>query len=136
MIIAGLLGALIAVVVVVVFMNFITAEKKIQTSLTHHYGVADPQFRRELDTLLGPPIIDGNRVSSLQNGDEIFPSMLAAVRAARRTITFETYIYWSGDIGQAFARGARGAGARRRQGARAARLAGQPEDRTGHDRRR
>jgi cardiolipin synthase len=29
--------------------------------------------------------------------------MLAAIRGARHTITFETYIYWSGDIGKAFA---------------------------------
>lgn len=29
--------------------------------------------------------------------------MLAAIRAARVSITFETYIYWSGDIGRAFA---------------------------------
>ena len=29
--------------------------------------------------------------------------MLAAIAAARRTITFETYIYWSGDIGKRFA---------------------------------
>jgi cardiolipin synthase len=103
-IIAGVFGALIAVVAVVVFMNFITSEKQIQTSLEHHYGVSDPQFRRELGTLLGPAIIDGNRVQSLQNGDEIFPAMLAAIHDARQTITFETYIYWSGDIGWAFAR--------------------------------
>ena len=103
-IIAGVVGALIAVGAVVVFMNFITSEKQIQTSLEHHYGVSDPQFRRELGTLLGPAIIDGNRVQSLQNGDEIFPAMLAAIHAARQTITFETYIYWSGDIGWVFAR--------------------------------
>ena len=103
-IIAAVVGALIAVVAVVVFMNFITSEKQIQTSLEHHYGVSDPQFRRELGTLLGPAIIDGNRVESLQNGDEIFPAMLAAIHDARLTITFETYIYWSGDIGWAFAR--------------------------------
>jgi cardiolipin synthase len=29
--------------------------------------------------------------------------MLAAIRDARRTITFETYIYWSGEIGKSFA---------------------------------
>ena len=103
-IIAGVVGALIAVVAVVVFMNFITSEKQIQTSLEHHYDVGDPQFRRELGTLLGPAIIDGNRVQSLQNGDEIFPAMLAAIHDARQTITFETYIYWSGDIGWVFAR--------------------------------
>ncbi len=103
-IIAGVFGALIAVLAVVVLMNFITSEKQIQTSLEHHYGVSDPQFRRELGTLLGPAIIDGNRVQSLQNGDEIFPAMLAAIHDARQTITFETYIYWSGDIGWVFAR--------------------------------
>ena len=103
-IIAAVFGALIAVAAVVVFMNFITSEKQIQTSLEHHYGVSDPQFRRELGTLLGPAIIDGNRVQSLQNGDEIFPAMLAAIHDARQTITFETYIYWSGDIGWVFAR--------------------------------
>jgi cardiolipin synthase len=39
----------------------------------------------------------------LLNGDEIFPAMLDAIRGAKRTITFETYIYWSGRIGDAFA---------------------------------
>ena len=29
--------------------------------------------------------------------------MLAAIREARRSVTFESYIYWSGDIGKAFA---------------------------------
>ena len=35
--------------------------------------------------------------------DAFFPSMLAAIRGARETITFETYIYWSGTIGAEFA---------------------------------
>jgi cardiolipin synthase len=103
-IIAGLAGALITAAAVVVFMNFVTAEKQIQTSLEHHYGVGDLQFRRELGTLLGPAIIAGNSVQGLENGDEIFPAMLAAIRDASQTITFETYIYWSGDIGWVFAR--------------------------------
>ena len=28
--------------------------------------------------------------------------MLAAIKGAQETICFETYIYWSGDIGRAF----------------------------------
>ena len=104
MIIAGLIGALIAVFVTVLAMNFISAEKQIQTSLEHRYGVGDPQFSRELGTLLGPAIIDGNRVQNFENGVEIFPAMLAAIGEARQTITFETYIYWSGEVGAAFAR--------------------------------
>jgi cardiolipin synthase A/B len=39
----------------------------------------------------------------LVNGDRIFPAMLAAIRAAKSSITFETYIYWSGAIGREFA---------------------------------
>lgn len=52
--------------------------------------------------LLGRAIVPGNHVTSLQNGDRIFPSMLAAIRSAQASITFETYIYWSGDIGRQF----------------------------------
>ena len=103
MIFASLIGALVAIVATVVAMNFMSAEKQIQKSLEHRYGVSDPQFRRELGTLLGPAIIDGNRVQNLENGAEIFPAMLAAIRDAKQTINFETYIYWSGNIGRAFA---------------------------------
>jgi cardiolipin synthase len=53
-----------------------------------------------MSTLLGPPLLTGNRVDTLLNGDEIFPAMLEAIRNARRTITFETYIYWSGTSGR------------------------------------
>jgi len=58
---------------------------------------------RSMGVLLGEPFREGNRFTTLENGDEIFPAMLAAIRVAKKTITFETYIYWSGDIGQAFA---------------------------------
>jgi cardiolipin synthase A/B len=52
--------------------------------------------------LLGPPLVAGNRVQCLINGDQIFPAMLAAIRSATTTITFETYIFWSGEIGREF----------------------------------
>jgi cardiolipin synthase len=47
--------------------------------------------------------VPGNQVTPLYNGDQIFPSMLEAIRGARRSVTFETYIYWSGEIGKRFA---------------------------------
>jgi cardiolipin synthase len=78
-------------------------EKQIRYELTHRFAVEDPQFLRSMGQLLGPAIVPGNRVTSLQNGDRIFPSMLEAIRGARESITFETYIYWSGDIGRQFA---------------------------------
>ena len=91
-----LVGALIAV-------NFTTGEKKVERNLPRLYSTQDSQFRRAMGSLLGPGIVGGNRVQELLNGEQIFPAMLAAIRSAKRTITFETYIYWSGDIGREFA---------------------------------
>src|SRR6202158_6314991 len=78
-------------------------EKEIKRTFAHDYDVSQPQFVRSMSVLLGPPLVHGNRVETLLNGDEIFPAMLAAIRSARSTITFETYIYWSGTIGKEFA---------------------------------
>ncbi len=103
MLIAALIGALFASLATILALNFVAAEKRIEKKITHQYGVAAAQFDRELGTLLGPAIIDGNAIINLENGAEIFPSMLNAVRGARRSITLETYIYWSGDIGDEFA---------------------------------
>jgi cardiolipin synthase len=93
----------ITLVVVILALNFHTPEKKIKHQVEHYYNVADPQFRREMGALLGPAIVPGNDIRALQNGDEIFPAMLAAIALAQRSITFETYIYWSGATGEQFA---------------------------------
>ena len=66
------------------------------------YGVTDPQFRRTMGNLLGPALVEGNSTVTLLNGDAIFPAMLDAIRGARRTLNFETYIYWDGEVGAAF----------------------------------
>lgn len=77
-------------------------KKRIRYELRHQFAVEDPQFLRTMGQVLGPGILPGNRVTALQNGDQIFPAMLAAIRNARESITFETYIYWSGHIGRKF----------------------------------
>ncbi|BAO92226.1 cardiolipin synthase [Caballeronia cordobensis] len=90
--------------VVLVIANLTSGEKKIEHKIERLYGSHDPQFIRSMGLLLGPPVIGGNRFQVLVNGDAIFPSMLEGIRAARATITFETFIYWSGAIGEDFAR--------------------------------
>ncbi len=92
--------AIVTLLVAVLAMNFKTSEKSLERKIEHRYPVSDPQFQREMGVLLGPGITSGNKVVDLQNGEQIFPAMLDAIRSARRTITFETYIYWSGDIGK------------------------------------
>jgi len=76
--------------------------KAVHYQINHEYGVADPQFARTMGHLLGPPLVEGNRVTTYVNGDQIFPAMLSAIASAQKTINFETYVYWSGDIGQKF----------------------------------
>ena len=55
-----------------------------------------------MGTLVGPQMLTGNRTQTLLNGDHVFPAMLEAIRNAKKTITFETYIYWSGKVGKSF----------------------------------
>jgi cardiolipin synthase len=94
---------LVTIVGVLVFVNATQGDKRVKEKLTHLYGIRDPQFQRTMGVLLGPAILPGNRFEVLLNGDEIFPSMLRAIREARTAICFETYIYWAGDIGREFA---------------------------------
>ncbi len=94
---------LITLAVVILAQNLHTPEKQIKHQVEHCHDIRDPQFRREMGALLGPAIIGGNRLTALENGEQIFPAMLAAIAAAQRSITFETYIYWSGEVGSQFA---------------------------------
>ena len=50
----------------------------------------------ELEAYTGAPVVAGNRVDLLLNGEQIFPAMLEAVRSARHTITFAQYAYGQG----------------------------------------
>lgn len=97
-----LITALLTSLLTLVFLNLRAGERQIRYQLSHRFSVADPEFLRCMGQLLGPGILSGNRIKALHNGDQIFPAMLAAIRSARDSITFETYIYWSGEIGRKF----------------------------------
>ena len=97
------LTVVLTLLAALVYANFAGNEKKIKTEIAHLYSVDDPQFLRSMGLLLGPSIVDGNTATELLNGDAIFPSMLKAIRGAKKTVLFETYIYWSGKIGDEFA---------------------------------
>lgn len=92
----------LTVAVLVFFANLSGAERKIERPLPHRYATADSQFVRTMSGLLAPGFVGGNRVASLANGDEAFPAMLDAIRSARHTITFESYIYWSSHVARQF----------------------------------
>ena len=58
------------------------------------------------------PLLLGNRIEVLVNGDAAYPAMLEAIRQAQQTVSFVTYIFDRDEAGLAFAREL-GAAARR-----------------------
>ncbi|MEV6996135.1 phospholipase D-like domain-containing protein [Streptomyces sp. NPDC093982] len=61
------------------------------------------RIRRRLERLIGIAATEGNALTALRNGDEIFPAMLAAIRSAEHTVDMMTFVYWKGDIAREFA---------------------------------
>jgi cardiolipin synthase len=83
---------------VVISRNFLETEKKLTEMIVTDYSVKDPAFVRTMSQLLGPPLLGGNRVVSLQNGKEIFPRMIQAIRSAERSVTFENFVLVDGRV--------------------------------------
>jgi cardiolipin synthase A/B len=77
-----------------------SAPKRTVYELPHGFTVRDPTFL--LSALPGPTMTSGNRLEILENGDAIFPAMLAAISSARRTVNFEAYIFWTDEVGTRF----------------------------------
>jgi cardiolipin synthase A/B len=50
------------------------------------------------------PLLPGNQIEPLLNGDEAFPAMLEAIGQARQTVSFCTYIFDRDEVGVKFAR--------------------------------
>jgi cardiolipin synthase len=48
------------------------------------------------------PVLGGNRIALLQNGEEAYPAMLDAIRAARRCVYLSTYIFDTDATGKTF----------------------------------
>ena len=60
-------------------------------------AAGDTAFTATMEAHTNSPIVDGNRVDILLNGDQIFPAKLAAIRSARTTITYAEYFYADGE---------------------------------------
>ncbi|MEO5719521.1 MAG: phospholipase D-like domain-containing protein, partial [Chthoniobacterales bacterium] len=83
--------------------NRFSGGKKIREEIQPIDSAASPSFRQATSSLLtGGNFVGGNRIVTLMNGDQIFPAMLDAIRTAQRTIDFETYVFWDGEIGRQF----------------------------------
>jgi cardiolipin synthase len=96
-------AALSSLATLFVSRNFFPAEKKVRNRIEADYHPGDDTFVRTMGNMLGPPLLKGNLIIPLENGDEIFPAMLAAIRSAERTITFENFLFKEGEVSDAFA---------------------------------
>ncbi len=69
--------------------------------------MGEPAFRSTLVAYTGNAVVPGNRVEVLLNGDQIFPAKIAAIRGARKSITYAQYVFEEGapaaDTAQALA---------------------------------
>jgi cardiolipin synthase A/B len=61
------------------------------------------RLRRGLESLIGIPFTEGNRVDVLRNGDEVFPAMLEAIRSAQQTVDLLAFQLGTGEIVEEFA---------------------------------
>jgi cardiolipin synthase len=77
-------------------------EKLIRVPIQTDYGVEDPAFLPSIGGLLRAPVLEGNSVREYVNGTNIFPAMLEAISKAERTITFENFIWKSGELSDRF----------------------------------
>lgn len=60
--------------------------------------LGEPSFFPTIEAYTTTPIVGGNAVDVLLNGEEIFPAMLEAIRGARKTISYAQYYYEDGPI--------------------------------------
>lgn len=69
-------------------------------------------MQRLANTVTRRPLLPGNRLQILHNGEEAYPAMLAAIAGASRTVFLSTYIFDSDETGLRFAATLRAAAAR------------------------
>jgi cardiolipin synthase len=65
--------------------------------------LGEATFFRTIEAHTDAPIVSGNRIEVLLNGDETFPVMLREIRRAKSTITFAQYLYEDGSIARELA---------------------------------
>src|SRR6187397_248681 len=62
----------------------------------------DARFPDYVASLVGAPVLVGDAYTTLHNGDEAYPAMLAAIDGAKTRINFETYVFNAGEIADRF----------------------------------
>jgi cardiolipin synthase len=94
--IALLVGALI------VSVGLLLAQDQTTLQVKSEIAAEDPRDPSYVAALVGAALTRGNRYEVLTNGDQIFPAMLKAIDKAQRRVSFETYVYDTGELANRF----------------------------------
>lgn len=65
-------------------------------------GLPFQRFVQVSDRVTSRPLIAGNMVDMLQNGEQVYPAMLAAINAAAHRVFLVTYLFEADAVGEAF----------------------------------
>lgn len=87
----------------VVIANLVMVQRHIEYEVSQVPDLDSPEFLRLLAGMVGLKLSEGNHLRLLIDGKSAFPAMFDAVRRADHSVTFENYVYWSGEVGRSFA---------------------------------
>lgn len=93
---------LVVMLAVLIFCIFFIRRSVIEYQLPHQFAVSDPAFFGSAHALGDPLPLEGNKITLLHNGDQIFPAMLQAIRGAKASVNFEAFLFHSGQVGGEF----------------------------------
>ncbi|MCS7024979.1 MAG: phospholipase D-like domain-containing protein [Bryobacteraceae bacterium] len=96
------LAPLALVIAVAVFL-FRPHLKPLVLRIDDDFSTDSAEFLSTLAGVSGVPLLGGNSVRILNNGDEFYPAILEAVRGAQFSITMEQYIFATSTISREFA---------------------------------
>ncbi len=96
--------AFIAAAVCLVVVGFLLylAQDPATLHIESPVAAADTRFPDYVASLVGAPVHNGDAYTTLHNGDEAYPAMLAAIDNAKTRVNFETYVFSDGEIADRF----------------------------------
>jgi cardiolipin synthase A/B len=81
-----------------IYMFLLSCAGPTQISKIDPISVGEPTFFPTIAAHTDAPIMGGNKIDVLLNGEQTFPAMLKAIRGARKSITYAQYLYQDGAI--------------------------------------
>jgi cardiolipin synthase len=95
-------AGVLAILTAIMSLFFALGRRPPRAWATEIPDVNSREFLVGISAIVNSPLQSGGTIRLLNNGDEIFPAMLAAMRAAKRTINFAVYIWEPGKVSDQF----------------------------------